>query len=280
MTNLDTNRGVTAITTDDAALSRPYVDWGAIFAGATVAAAIALALATFGSAVGLSMASPYPSSGVSGKALAIAAAIWAVWIGASASISGGYLAGRLRHRSFDSTAHESEVRNGSHGLVVWAVAALIVGILGTFAAGGGNHGSWMAPGAGNTPELVDRSTDSLLRSERGIPNDGLRRQVSPLLEKAAMGRQLAGDERTFLGRVTAAQTGVSPDDANKRVDATVTALRDDVNAARRLALLAAFITAAALAVGAAAAWWGATLGGKHRDEGTGVAWFGGSSSRY
>ncbi len=278
MTNLDTSRTNTAAATEDSTLSRPYVDWGAIFAGATVAAAIALAIATFGSAVGLSLASPYPSSGASGKAIAIAAAIWAVWTGASASIAGGYLAGRLRHRAFDSTAHESEVRNGAHGLVVWAVAALIVGILGTLAAG--NHGTWMAPGTGNTPQLVESATDSLLRSERGVPNDGLRRQVSPLLEKAAMGKTLGNDEKTFVARVTAAQTGVTTDDANKRVDATVTALRDDVNAARRLVLLAAFITAAALAVGAAAAWWGATLGGKHRDEGTGVAWFGGTPSRY
>ena len=279
MTNLDTSRGTT-VASDDTAHSRPYVDWGAIFAGATVAAAIALALTTFGSAIGLTMTSPYPSSGLSGKAVAIAAAIWAVWIGASASIAGGYLAGRLRHRALDSTQHESEVRNGSHGLVVWAVAALIAGTLGIFALGSGKSGTWMAPGASTSPEIVERATDSLLRSERGVPNEGLKRQMSPLLEKAAAGRQLAGDERSFLARMTATQTGVSTDDANRRVDATVTSLRDDINAARRLALLAAFITAAALAVGAAAAWFGATLGGKHRDEGTGVAWFGGTPSRF
>ena len=279
MTNLDTTRGVVA-TPDGVSSTQSYVEWGPIFAGATVAAAIFLALTTFGSAVGLTMTSPYPGSGFSGKAVAIAAAIWAVWIGASASIAGGYLAGRLRHRTFDSTQSESEVRNGAHGLVVWAVAALIVGLVGVFALGSGKSGTWMAPGASTSPEIVDRATDSLLRSDRGVPNDGLRRQMSPLLEKAAMGRQLAGDERSFLGRMTAAQTGVSADDANKRVDATVTALRDDINAARRLALLVAFITAASLAVGAAAAWWAATLGGKHRDEGTGVAWFGGTTSRY
>jgi hypothetical protein len=37
--------------------------------------------------------------------------------------------------------------------------------------------------------------------------------------------------------------------------------------ARKIGVLVAFLSAASLAVGAAAAWWAATMGGKHRDEG-------------
>ena len=144
----------------DALTDRAYVEWAPIFAGAVVAAAIALALTTFGSAIGLAIVSPYPSSGASGKATAIAAALYAVWIMASASIAGGYLAGRLRHRTFDATEHESEIRNGAHGLVVWAVAALIVGLVASFAAGSGSHGTWMSSGSSSNSDLVNQSADS------------------------------------------------------------------------------------------------------------------------
>ena len=57
----------------------------------------------------------------------------------------------------------------------------------------------------------------------------------------------------------------------QRVNATVASLRDDVNTARKLGILAAFLAAATLAISAAAGWWSATLGGQHRDEGTRVA---------
>ena len=258
----------------DALTDRAYVEWAPIFAGAVVAAAIALALTTFGSALGLAIVSPYPSSGASGKAAAIAAALYAVWIMASASIAGGYLAGRLRHRTFDATEHESEIRNGAHGLVVWAVAALIVGTVASFAAGSGAHGTWMSSGSSNTSDLVNQSADSLLRSDR-VPNDTLHRQVTPLLEKAGMGRTLTPDENSFLARATAAQTGGTAAEAQTRVTATVTALRDEVDTARKYAIMAAFVAAASLAIGAAAAWWAATLGGKHRDEGIRMPMLGG-----
>ena len=37
---------------------------------------------------------------------------------------------------------------------------------------------------------------------------------------------------------------------------------------RRATVLVAFVTAASLVVSAAAAWWAAGMGGRHRDEGT------------
>ena len=90
-----------------------------------------------------------------------------------------------------------------------------------------------------------------------------------------MGRALTPDENSFLARVTAAQTGVTAADAQTRVTATVTALRDEVDTARKYAIMAAFVAAASLAIAAAAAWWAATLGGKHRDEGTRMPMMGG-----
>src|SRR5262249_191484 len=114
----------------------PYVDWAAIFAGAVVATAVAFLMLTFGTALGLSFASPYRAPDEKSLWLfAVAAGLWLMWVQGSAYMAGGYLAGRLRRRHFDSTGDEVEVRDGSHGLVVWAVgtlvAALMVAFIGT-----------------------------------------------------------------------------------------------------------------------------------------------------
>jgi hypothetical protein len=49
-----------------------YLDWPAVFAGAVVASAISLVLVTFGSAIGLSLTSPFDNTGMSAVGLAIA----------------------------------------------------------------------------------------------------------------------------------------------------------------------------------------------------------------
>ena len=53
----------------------------------------------------------------------------------------------------------------------------------------------------------------------------------------------------------------------QRIAAHVFQARDAAEKARKFSLLLAFLTAATLAVSAAAAWWAATRGGMHRDQG-------------
>jgi hypothetical protein len=60
---------------------------------------------------------------------------------------------------------------------------------------------------------------------------------------------------------------VAQADAQKRVSTAVQQVRDNANRTRRTGIMVAFLTAASLAVGAAAAWAAAALGGRHRDEG-------------
>ncbi|MDP9138585.1 MAG: hypothetical protein M3N38_10490, partial [Pseudomonadota bacterium] len=136
---------VAAIAVDEPHSS---VDWGAIIAGSVLAAAVATLLIVFGSALGLSLTSAYPGRGLPATGIVIAGALWVLWVEISCFLAGGYLAGRLRRRASPSaTAHEVEVRDGSHGLLVWAfclvVGALITGAtvsgvvsLGASAAGG------------------------------------------------------------------------------------------------------------------------------------------------
>jgi hypothetical protein len=54
----------------EAAGAPSFVEWGAVLAGAVLAAALSFVLLTFGTAIGLSAASPWPSSGLSAKVIA------------------------------------------------------------------------------------------------------------------------------------------------------------------------------------------------------------------
>ena len=100
-----------------------YIEWSAIFAGAIIASAIIVLMTAFGSALGLSLVSPY--KGPSPLVFYIALALWFVWIKVSSFVAGGYIAGRMRRPIEGATTHESQVRDGVHGLVVWAVAVAI-----------------------------------------------------------------------------------------------------------------------------------------------------------
>ena len=100
-----------------------YVEWSAIFAGAIIASAIIVLMTAFGSAIGLSLVSPY--KGHSAVIFYIALALWFIWITVSSFVAGGYIAGRMRRPVEGATTHESHVRDGVHGLVVWAVAVAI-----------------------------------------------------------------------------------------------------------------------------------------------------------
>ena len=107
-----------------------YIEWSAIFAGAIIASAIIVLMTAFGSALGLSLVSPY--KGPSPLVFYIALALWFVWITVSSFVAGGYIAGRMRRPIEGATTHESQVRDGVHGLVVWAVAVAIGAWLATW----------------------------------------------------------------------------------------------------------------------------------------------------
>jgi hypothetical protein len=84
-----------------------------------------------------------------------------------------------------------------------------------------------------------------------------------------------------LAQVIAARTGVAEDEAKTRVDTMVTSAqhaaeeaKQQAERAKRFAVIAAFVAAASLAISAAAAFWAAGIGGRHRDEGTMIPrWF-------
>src|SRR5947209_19726663 len=115
MTDIGSARLRTAAATETVPM-HAYVDWAAVLAGALIACAIFVLLTTFGTAIGLTLTSPYPGSGFSGNVATWVIGIWQIWVAVSALAVGGYFAGRRRHRIFGSTEHESCVRESAPGL--------------------------------------------------------------------------------------------------------------------------------------------------------------------
>lgn len=281
MSNVNAAADLAPVAVLDGASQVPYVDWPPIFAGAFVAVAISTVMTTFGAAIGLSATSPISGSSMSGAAWIVATAIWVLWIAVSSFVAGGYLAGRLRRRIHDASEHESDVRDGVHGVVVWAIGALLLGYLAASSITGltksvaGAAAPTASAIAGAAVNPIDVAVGRITRA--GPPTkatgDTLRQDSIDIFTAAANG-SISDEDKAYLSAQIAARTGMSPQDASKRVDDAIAALnaakekaKQAAESARKAGVLIAFLTAASLAISAAAAWWAATMGGKHRDEG-------------
>jgi hypothetical protein len=266
-----TTRGVASAATSFPAR---YVDWGAIFAGAAVAAAVFSLFSVFGSGIGLSLVSPTEGNSLPGTGLLIAAALWGLWIQISSYLAGGYIAGRLRHRIGDAKQDEVEMRDGAHGLVTWAVGTLLTAIvaatLAMLAAGAAGSAANTAATAvsGNGPDM-GYYADRLMRpaANAAAPADvgGDNSTVAALLTR--MTASPNDDDRSYLASQIALRTGVTPDVANQRLDAAAADIKLAADQARKAGVMLAFFTAVTLLLSAVAAWWAAVKGGEHRDQG-------------
>lgn len=263
-----------------------YVDWAPILAGTAIASAITIVLAGFGSAIGLSLVSPFEGSGVSGSILAVATGLWVIWVALSSLIVGSYLTGRMRKAANDAELGEAAVRDGTHGLVVWALSVLIGAMIAASGASaiGKTGGEIMKNGAMAATGIVgaasDYAVDDLARSQvGGTPLDpDTRAQIGRIILRAGTDGQLSTSDRAYLVRTLATSAGITPAEAEGRIATMLTNANQAIEKAkiaaeqaRRSAILVAFLTAASLAIAAAASWWAATMGGKHRDENTDFA---------
>jgi hypothetical protein len=100
-----------------------------------------------------------------------------------------------------------------------------------------------------------------------------RQEIARILTAAAANGSLSDEDRAYVVHVVAARTNSAQSDAEARVDAFAEAIktsaakmRATTETARKGGILLAFLTAATMVLGAAAAWWGAGVGGRHRDE--------------
>lgn len=280
-----------AIDTDVVMLDRgtgndaSYLDWSPILGGAVLAAAITTVMAAFGSAIGLSMVSADTTRSSGLTALAIAGGLWALWVTISACAAGGYLAGRMRRPVRDATAHERQVRDGAHGLVVWAAGALLVATLTSSAVTGavktaaaGVSAAAFATGAliSQQADPLASAVDTVMRSAGTEPVSAAEREeASRILTRSLASGALDPADRSYIATRLAARANISQQDAEKRIDDAYAKLnqaketaKQAAERARRMGIITAFLTAAALLAGGAAAWFAAVLGGAHRDEET------------
>lgn len=265
------------------------VAWGAVIGGAFVAAALSLILLALGAGFGLAAVSPWSNVGVSAATVGASAIIWLILTEAVSSAMGGYLAGRLRTRWVSIHNDEVHFRDTANGFLVWAVAVVMtVVFMATVAAtmvGGAataEEASLRPGGASQDVAMAGNGyfVDRLFRSDRaaapvvdggaagpGIDNDPLlRSEASRIFAYALLGNAASPADTAYLTQLVAAQTGLSPADAQKRVQDTIADARqaeDDARKATAHLLLWVFL---ALLIGAFCASYAATIGGRQRDH--------------
>jgi hypothetical protein len=270
------------------------VSWPAIFAGAFVAAASSLVLVALGSGFGMASVSPWPNSGVSATTFTVMTAIWLIVVQWLASGLGGYVAGRLRTKWANTHTHEIFFRDTAHGFITWAVATVLVVAVVTSAAataitGGVHAAATVASGASQgaatvalqgtgtnaSQGMAPYNIDTLFRSARpdsSANTTDARAEAARILANGIVSGDIPTADRTYLAELVAARTGISPEDAQKRVDTAIAQAkaadakaRQAADTARKAASEASIYTALSMLVGAFIACIAAALGGQRRD---------------
>jgi MFS family permease len=147
--------------TGTATCTSSYVDWCTILAGTVVATALSLVFLQFGSGIGLADTDMIADNVADvTPARLIMAGFYILIIQVASSILGGYIAGRMRTPAAGATAHEREMRDGMHGLLVWATATVLVFIGGALVA------AFAAMSPGTVPEV--QVTQDILEREKVV----------------------------------------------------------------------------------------------------------------
>jgi hypothetical protein len=272
--------------------------WPAIFAGAFVAVSASVILITLGSGIGFAAISPWPNHGLSATSVTVSAIIWLIvtqWISAAL---GGYIAGRLRRRWIGTHTHEVFFRDTAHGLITWSVATVIsasvlalavtgAAELGAHAVGAATStgasaaGAAMSNNAGPDKYTLDKlfrrsdagtsGATTPLNADASAKDSSA--EVTAIMANSALTGSLPDADRTYLSQLVAARTGLSPEDAQKRVDEFVASANETVqkakaaaDKARKAAAQLSLYMALSLLIGAFIASVSAAIGGRLRDE--------------
>ena len=287
------------------------VSWGAILAGAAGAAALSLVLLLLGTGLGLTTVSPWSGQGAGATAIGAAAIGWLSFTQLAASGVGGYLAGRLRGRWSGVQVDEVYFRDTAHGFLAWSVATLFTAAVlgsavGAIAGAGARAGATIAggaaaaAGAGGAAAAASTKGGSQGSEEGagmlGYYTDALFRRdpasqtaAAPTPDAAANGAEvgriflnglrhdaLPAEDADRVAQLVAQRTGLSQDEANKRVQVVYAKAqtelqqaqakaREAADAARKASAYAALWLVVSLFVGAFVASLAATYGGRRRD---------------
>lgn len=284
------------------------VSWGAILAGAAAAAALSLILLMLGTGLGLSSVSPWSYNGVSATTFGVSTILWLAFTQLFASGIGGYLAGRLRTKWISVHTDEVYFRDTAHGLLAWAVAslataALLTSVIGSIVNGGIQAGVSVAGDIATAAVGSEMAKSSSESTPIGYYVDSLFRKdikATPARSGAAFGdapqpiaagfasevtrifmnnirtEPLPAEDIRYVGQLVAQRTGLTQQDAEKRVNETYervqvkmrdmeTAARDAADKGRKASAYAALWLFISLLIGAFVASFAATVGGRQRD---------------
>jgi hypothetical protein len=272
------------------------VSWAAVIAGAFVASAFSLALIALGAGIGLVSVSPWSSNNPSVATFGVLAAAWFIAVQLFASGIGGYIAGRLR--TGWARVHTDEVffRDTAHGLLVWAVGAVISAALIASAASsavseaarlvssateatGAATGQAASQVVSTIGDPTSYFSDMLLRSDHPAQGEGgsASAEAARIMSRAVYSGDLHAADKTYLAQLVASRTGMSQPDAEKRVgdvfdkaksakEQAAQKTKEAADAARRTGVYVALWAFISLLVGALSASYMATVGGRQRDE--------------
>ena len=259
--------------------SRSGIAWSAIVGGAVAAATLSLILLALGAGLGFASVSPWSNAGASAAAVGVGAGVWFLIVQWLSSAAGGYVAGRLRTKWAALNSDEVFFRDTAHGFLAWGLATLVTaGFLASVLSGAASLGGTVAAGAaqGATQAGVintgpaDAWLDSLFRpaNPAAAPgnqgNQDVRAESSRLLLGGVSGNLQPAD-RTYFAQLVAARTGLSQQDAEKRVDDTIAQAKQAADTARKAAATVSLMTALSLMIGAFVAAAAGAIGGRHRD---------------
>ena len=253
----------------------PGVTWAAVVAGAVASLALTLLLLSFGAGMGFAVVSPWGNSGASATTFQIGTGLYFVVMAMISSAIGGYLAGRLRARWIGVQSAEVLFRDSAHGFLAWALASVLGAILLASPASSllGRAVSGATQAAANSAQssAMDGYVDALLRPDNPSPqnpqnpSDARAEMVRLFMASFKDGNDLAAVDRTYVAKVVSARTGLSQQDAEKRVNDLTTQIRADIDKARKAAMQIAIWLTLSLFIGAFCAALAATEGGGLRD---------------
>jgi hypothetical protein len=247
--------------------------WTPVVAGAFAAAALGFVLHSFAIAVGLSVSSTAPTWRDASFALVLLSGLYILLVALASYGFGGYVAGRLRARVAGAPVEDVEFRDGMHGLMVWALATLLTGLLALAALQAlprlaAPSGATAGPGASVAGEnIIAYDLDKLFRGDRRPAGDMalVRAEAGRILLTTASHDGMHADDRAYLVRLVGLTTGLAPADADRRVMEVAGNAKADIDRARHSGVLLGFMTGAAALLGAVMAWFAACAGARHRD---------------
>jgi hypothetical protein len=236
------------------------VSWGAVLAGAVASCALTLVLLALGAGLGFSVVSPWTNSGVSATTFEIGTGLYFIVMAMISSAMGGYLAGRLRNRWIGVQAPEVLFRDTAHGFLAWATASVLGAIVLAAPAasliGGASSGAMQAASSSQGASPMSPYVDLLLRPDNPTTDNTVnrgeaRQELTRLLTSDFRnGGEPSAADRSYIAKLVAARTGLSPADADKRVNDVVVQVKSDLDKARRAAMHLAIWLTLSLFIGA------------------------------